>query len=351
MTNRDIKEEVLNRLKTLPVCIPNNEETQWTVRCPFCGDSSDLNHGHLSILIDRNNDETPMLFRCFKCETSGMLNANLMAELGCPLDGNLNQALKKSARKSSGYNRFTNEYIMNYVVPIAQLDGITFPKLQYISNRLGYQMSPEEASSKKIILDLYQFMDANKIWIGNLKKWQVENLQNFYVSFLSSNNNILISRCIIPKEDQKFAMKRYLKAPIIVNNTNPNSFYSIPASVNVMSIEPINIHIAEGTFDILSIQKNIPCNGTSLYFASCGFCPMTIIQYLVYTGLGYHLNLHLYCDNDKSDKDEIWVLKKHPEMIPWIDEIYFHRNSYSGEKDYGVPKDHIIDNVRKARIL
>ena len=74
---------------------------------------------------------------------------------------------------------------------------------------------------------------------------------------------------------------------------------------------------------------------------------MTVVQYLVYMGIGGNIILHVYCDNDKSDWEEIKVLRRREEMLPWCKEIYFHRNQFENEKDYGVPLDKIIDSKRK----
>ena len=52
----EIKREVINLLQTLPVCKPSTNMKNWTVRCPYCGDSKTANHGHFSILIDLDSD-------------------------------------------------------------------------------------------------------------------------------------------------------------------------------------------------------------------------------------------------------------------------------------------------------
>ena len=56
-SNKQLKEMIIEKLKTLPVCQSNGIGTQWVVRCPYCGDSRDLSHGHLSIHIDISSDD------------------------------------------------------------------------------------------------------------------------------------------------------------------------------------------------------------------------------------------------------------------------------------------------------
>jgi hypothetical protein len=54
------------------------------------------------------------------------------------------------------------------------------------------------------------------------------------------------------------------------------------------------------------------------------------------------MNIHIYTDADVSDKEFIPVVRS---LEPFNFNIYLHRNGYKGEKDFGVPKNHIIDQV------
>ena len=161
-------------------------------------------------------------------------------------------------------------------------------------------------------------------------------------------------RCILPKDEiAKRKMFRYLKIELDPHNKNPNSYYSIPISVPLLSEDPLNIHISEGIFDILGVYLNtkedyMGLPGNHGFYASCSFGPTGIIQNLVYNGLGYCMKVHVYCDNDKTDRDICTVFKRHPQILPWIDEIYFHRNGFKGEKDFGVPKEMTINRYRKV---
>ena len=56
MTLLDIKRIILDHIKTLPVCIPNSAQTNWVIRCPYCGDSRNRLQRHLSIKIDMKSD-------------------------------------------------------------------------------------------------------------------------------------------------------------------------------------------------------------------------------------------------------------------------------------------------------
>lgn len=62
------------------------------------------------------------------------------------------------------------------------------------------------------------------------------------------------------------------------------------------------------------------------------------------------MTLHLYCDNDKTDWNEIKTLIDHPQQLVWIDQVYFHRNHFPNEKDYGIPRDRIQDTYRTVDV-
>lgn len=342
MVNKEVKHFVLERLKELPVCIPNSTRTQWTIRCPFCGDSKNQAHGHLSIKIDEDDDTSPMLYRCFKCDASGLVTDQFLQDLGIYLDNDSIKELRSINRRSIRKNRFTNDRIENYIVPIPSDNNENKRKLQYINDRLGLDLEFEDCPRLKIVLDFYQFLNVNHIGIDDLgmPEWSRRNLAYHYVGFLSQSNNVLTCRCI--ESDPKF--RRYIKVILNLRNQNPASFYMIPVSVSLISNKPLVVHIAEGTFDIISIHENFGIrDDRNIYAAVCGYGPGTILKYLIYNGLMYKTIVHIYCDNDKSDEEEITVLRKHPEVIPWIDKLYFHRNGYDDEKDYGVPVDRIND--------
>lgn len=354
MVSREIKEKIIAELKNLPVCISNNDETEWTVRCPYCGDSRTESHGHLGVLIDRENDAVPMVYRCLKCEASGLVDASFLNDIGVTLYGSEANELKKANRKAARYNRFTNTYVPNADIPIWEDTALNREKLKYVSDRIGHEFTLEEAHDLRFILDWNHFMNLNKIeHFDNMQDFMIRALQNHYVGFLCSNNNVINGRLIHPgaeyKEGKQY--RRYMKATINSRIKTPYSFYAIPNKLDPMINQTLHVHIAEGVFDILSIYYNIPHteSGQHIFFASCGFGPMTIIQYLVYNGLGYEIVLHLYCDNDKSDYEEKLVILKHRSLVPWLDSVWFHRNQFDGEKDYGVTKDRIVDSRCKFR--
>lgn len=352
MVSQDLKIEIINLLKTLPVYHVNSIGTQHTVRCPYCGDSvKHLNHGHFSIKIDIS-DDSPIVYNCLRCPVSGLLTNDVLSELGLSLSGDsyskLNTFVKNVNRQS--FNTVGEYKIKSLKVPSYNDNPINRLKLNYLNSRLGTEFSFNECTDLKILLNLGDFIQENSIpGFVNCKSLRILKILNEnYIGFLSTNNNVITLRDIRPGES-KF---RYFKLMMEGYLNNPNSFYGIPKSYDVMSTEPVDVHITEGTFDILSIYKNLYNSDISnnFYYAACGFGNVRILKYILYYGVNTNVNIHIYSDKDKTDNDHKKYLRsiKDTELI-WFDNIYIHRNAFDGEKDYGVPLSRISDTFMKLR--
>ena len=60
-------------------------------------------------------------------------------------------------------------------------------------------------------------------------------------------------------------------------------------------------------------------------------------------GVNTDLIIHLYSDNDKTDFENMKVINN-PLNNCWIDQAYIHRNTFEYEKDFGVPKERILES-------
>ena len=77
-------------------------EKEFLCRCPFCGDSRHLKSAHFYINLP-NSDETPVMYHCKKCNVSGILNRNILRELGVEIiDGDILSDLISRHKKLSG---------------------------------------------------------------------------------------------------------------------------------------------------------------------------------------------------------------------------------------------------------
>ena len=155
MTLLDIKRIILDHIKTLPVCIPNSAQTNWVTRCPYCNDSRNRLHGHFSIKIDTNSDSI-IVFRCFRCNESGILTSQVMEDIGAPLsieDAKALDTLNRPSNKST----YARQRPLNYKVPVIINPIDNKIKLDYLNNRLGIEFTSEMIQESKIILSIMDF--------------------------------------------------------------------------------------------------------------------------------------------------------------------------------------------------
>lgn len=345
MQGAEIKRAVIEEISNLPFHKVSSNGIQYTVRCPYCGDSNKANHGHFSIKIDENDEYSPMIFRCFKCDTSGLLTKDVINDLGLNISNQLTDELGRFNQKSAKYNKFTDTRVESFVVPESNSIYADY-KLDYINNRLGTSFNYEDAKDLKIILGLEDFIVMNQInTIVGITPKQVKFYDKHYVGFLSSNRNCITMRAI-----DDYASMRYVKIVLNPRNLDPNTFYAIPNTIDLLYHHDINIHITEGTFDALGVYTlNNFDKENNFYYAVCGYGYNTILRGLIRMGFTTGLNIHIYADNDKRDSEIIWRLQNEPRVYPWLDKIYVHRNGYKGQKDYGVNKSLILDRYTQIK--
>lgn len=349
------KHTVVELLKTLPVCKPTSNLRNWVVRCPYCGDSKTSNHGHFSIRVDEQST-APMIYRCFKCNDSGLLTIQTLEDLGLRVTGDLTSGIHLLNRLGSN-SAYFKDRVKKFKVPVPLDTAENAQKLDYINRRLGLSLSYEDCAEYKIVLSLVEFMRFNDIKISkentgssvNLPLRSIREFEQNYLGFLSSNNNKITFRDFTP--DQSGFFGRYYKLTIDIMNQAPNTFYGLRNQFDLLYNDPIEVHIAEGTFDILSVYENLPHTDSqnSLFFASCGYGFNTILKYLIYMGVTTDVILHIYSDEDKSDADHLKSLKK-GNLNLWLDRVFIHRNGYPNEKDFGVTPDRIKEYHYELKI-
>lgn len=347
-----IKEDIIQQLSQLPVYNISSNGIQHTVRCPYCGDSNNPTHGHFSIRIDPNDPLDPMLYSCFKCPASGIVTVQTLTDLGLSVDSNILSGLSKITQATSRVHKITMIKTEQYEIPVAKMTENALNNLNYINSRLGTNLSFTDCANMDIILDLYDFMIHNKIenlYMGNeISKGMISFIAMNYVGFISKNRNVIAFR-YNGVHDNMFDKppKRWIKCKLNPRNMDPNSFYSPPGKIDILYTHSINIHIAEGPLDILSIMTNCRLTDSNDYFyAVCGFGYSAILTNIIRMGLNTGLNLHIYADGDKSDGEILYQLNK-SRLLDWVEHLYIHRNG-TGEKDFGVPVDKIKNTYRKV---
>lgn len=309
---------------------------QIALRCPLCGDSKkDKTKTRFYVLIDKNND-TPILYHCFNCDESGIITPAVLRSAGVndlKLNSellNYNKLVKKNIRKTIGIK---NNYF-NYKVPKIKDIEINKIKKEYIENRLGLFFSYEELENLKVVFSLLDFLKINKINELNVNKGRAVLLENDYVGFLSTKNNLITYRDIT--NNNKL---RYDKYPVITDIDNSEKFYTIPNTIDILSPDPIIINIAEGTFDILGVYYHIMNKSLDnmIYVAACGSGFLSVLQHFITSGIvGNNVIVNIFSDSDKNINFYNKVIDS---ISPFVGEINIFYNEL--EKDYGVHKDKI----------
>lgn len=337
MNNLQTKREIYNCLRSLPDVRESGQ--QLIMRCFLCGDSKkNKNKKRLGIKFDLSNPDEPILYHCFNCNRSGVFSNSMLKqldinyrELDVALRSMNNSLLKDDGKKVNKY-KVTKE-IKVELPPLYKTDN-NIQKLRYLYNRIGYRIPIEDFENLKLVLNLQDFLRTNNIKPTNN---YVQTLSNDYVGFLSKNNEYMICRDITNTHRM-----RYVKYNIFNVYDNINSFYSIKGSLDLLSEDDIHISIAEGPFDILSLQYNVFNGGlpNNICIAACNSSFIDPIKYYMKKGVvGSNVKIDCYQDND--DKTDFKRLKK--ETVPYILKpenfsVYYNQLS----KDFGVPKESIL---------
>ena len=316
------------------------------MRCRFCGDSQkDKSARHLYIKVDGNIP----FYNCFKCNASGVLTSDVIRNMSSsynPEDEEVFRALDKKIKKESSELRYTKQNNIYRVFNTYVEDNeLSRNKLQYINNRLGLNLSYQNILYDKIVLNLNDLLKSNNITKFTRDHRIINTLSDVSIGFLSMDNSTVIMRNMAKGKLHPSIDNRYNKYSIF-SNDNSNKYYTIPTSVDLLNPEPIHIHIAEGTFDILSIFYNLRSANRfqNVYTAVCGKAYFNVIKMWLQDYGFINSIIHLYPDNDVNDRflfNDIKVLKNID--IP----IYIHRNIFKDQKDMGVSIDKIRESVKR----
>ena len=166
-------------------------------------------------------------------------------------------------------------------------------------------------------------------------------LNEYFLGFLTNNNSTIILRNLVKDRDKlpEIVHDRYIKYSII-NNNKFTGYYIIPTQCDIY--KQINIHIAEGPFDILSIFCNLRNMNTiqNIYASIGGNSYLSLIKYfLIECGIINPI-FHIYIDNDIPRS---FIDKISNSLKPLGIRVFIHFNSFKNEKDFGVDKNHITE--------
>ena len=311
--------------------VSSNREV--AINCPLCAKQGDIDSGkHMYISLGLDNK--PPMYNCFRrTGHSGLLtkyNLEHLSNYSQYIDTVLMEEIENHNKAYSNYGRLQS--IREQKLPLIVPDTKKYKyKLDYLSTRLGTQFNTDMCRENKIILSLYEFLYNNYIHTYTMDKRSMDKLDRDFIGFLTNTGTSIIMRNLTN------IGSRYIKYNIIENA--PISYYILPSEINIY--KPIEVYIAEGPFDILSIFYNLNGSRQNKVYASIGSkAYLNLIKYLL-VDLGLvNFRLHVYIDKN-IENSILYSLKKY--LYPIEIEIIIHMNMYNGEKDYGVPKHRIID--------
>ena len=322
-------------------------------RCKYCEDSRNPTHAHMYIKIPQSEDD-PVLFNCVKCHTSGLVTSKRLMEWGV-YDSNIAEGLsvlvKNAGKKGKlgGYDR--------YIYP--NLDCSRFnlelgqTKLDYINNRLGLNLGFKDYIDQKIVFNIKDTLIVNRLTKYTRHENIMDQLNQYFFGFISADNNFVNLRRICDEGIVYHTIdKRYINYNIHNKKDNTEKFYIMPTMVYLDAPERINVHIAEGPFDILSIRYNLRgINSPDIFMAICGSGYKGALMYLMDKLKLFYFNLHIYPDNDNMGTDDMIDRDIITTIRPLVGtKIFVHRNTKPGEKDFGVPINRIQESVRLIQL-
>lgn len=312
-------------------------------RCHICGDSRNSQSRHMYI----GTKHGLIVYNCFKCNSHGIVDGKFMRDMEL-YDSDLISLINQNNQNSEEYhNILTKTRFLKTRTPILTYREApeTYKKLKYINSRLNSNYDFRDLANLKIVLNVYDFLNANGITSLSRSKDLVDLLDMFYLGFLSVDNSFITLRRLVDEGKMpKPIDSRYVNYNIYSLEGGYDRNYIVPANIN--PLKPIVINIAEGAFDIVQIRRMHLENGisidNSIYAAICGKSYLGLIKNFIMNYGFINFIVHMYVDNDIED----WEINKVIEIMRLFkNPLYVHHNKYPGEKDYGVDINRIQDNV------
>ena len=320
-----------------------------TINCPLCEREGKPDHGR-HMYISLGFDDKPPMYNCFKSTTHrGILSQSFLEEFSKHsqyIDTELMENLEKENKRVSNlgaYRLNRNKQYGFFILP-SQNNALSDAKLRYINNRLGLALNYQDLKENKIILNISDLLRYNSIKTATRSEYIMNFLNTYFLGFMTNTNGSIIMKNISdPKKVQlpESIDSRYIKYNLVDNAIS--GYYVIPSNVDLAS--HVNIRIAEGTFDILSVFYHL-CNQdrlNNIYLSIGSNAYLSAIKYFA-TSIGVvNATYHLYIDNDIPGH----ILPQIKDMISPLHEVYIHINASPGEKDFGVHPSRISEYVYK----
>lgn len=271
--------------------------------CPYCGDM----HDHMYVLIKQQED-VPVLYKCFKCNASGILNEKFLDYFG--IEGIDIPRLK--GRKKIQMNGASAE-VIDLLDVENDADMIRIAS-DYIEQRVGIRPSLDDLRAFQVIGNPVGYLKA---YISD-DTWGMKDRVWFRM-----NNGSMAGRSL-----DDGASQRWRKRTVVGTS---GGLYSIKQSVSVD--RPINICICEGVMDAIGLYYH--ANVMNAVFVACmGSMYEVGMAYALDAGIfGDSVNIRIYKD---ADIQQVRINRKYMRMFK---SIGVYRNILG--KDFGLKSDQI----------
>ena len=291
-------------------------------RCPWCEYNLVKKHYHCYISL-----KSP-IFNCFfaECGAHGTVSKLVKKIRGTSLYKNEffdSEKIKYDHKQSVKFDYGIDNKKPSFIVKNdeATLSKYAY-KLRYIMSRLQWaELSYHNLNG--LVLDVSNFLIENKIKITSQVSQLLLYLDQNFVGFLSEHNRVLILRNVNP-----FSSFRYLKIPLVEDNTQFIDYYIIRNAKFVDNDIPVVV-IAEGIFDILAEFYNDTTSQrrrADIYVSSLGLGSYASLMKSLafYEGI-YKCHLVILSDRGVS-LNYYKKLKKYYSSLVSTIEIYFNKS-------------------------
>jgi hypothetical protein len=278
--------------------------SQYRCNCPYCGDRKK----HMYVFI-KLTDDSPVLYNCFKCNASGIMNKTLLEYLGIE-DINIP---KQSFGKHIDMNSTASAKMsMVTVNEKCNIDCVC----EYINNKVGHYPTLNE-------LQYFQY-------VGDPVTYAME-----YLGYKNKDTNIFKNRNWFRLTNGNIAGRwvndnndlSWLKFKS--NNVKGRGLYTIKLPFDLY--QPINVYITEGIMDVIGLYYNYKKDDNCIYIATMGKHYENGIKHLVSMGIfGTSVNIKIFKDSDVKVSD-IYIDKYLRKLFNKID-IYQNTIGH----DYGM---------------
>lgn len=331
----NLREVLLKNIKGAKSASGNKEVV---CRCNKCMDSADIHKKHMYIGLGDENK--PPMYHCFLCGSSGIVDGKFLRSYGIydpEITSDLNSKVSSIVNKPGSriFNNNTKVFLNTFCNRDSQISRI---KLDYICNRIGINFNYNDLNNLKIVLNLADLLNINNI--NEYTRYQnvMEDINTNFIGFISEDNCFINMRNI-NITGNSFIKSRYMNYNIFNKLDNTHRYYIIPNNIDITL--PINIYITEGPFDALSVRYNVIKNiFNSIYISAGGRGYLPAIRYTIEQLGIISANINLYVDNDVDNYTIFNIINY---LRPFIGiNINLYRNTFSNEKDFGVPSNRII---------